>query len=97
MSIEFTNYADPANPVVSPMTADLTFRATARPTTTFTKSKYFSEGIRFVSSTDIKNRAGSATGTVTLGAQRVVSPSTPAYYATMGVAISKDKTVARPV
>lgn len=97
MSIEFTNYADPANPVVSPMTADLTFRATARPTTTFTKSKYFSEGIRFVSSTDIKNRAGSATGTVTLGAQKVVSPITPAYYATMGVAISKDKTVARPV
>jgi hypothetical protein len=97
MSIEFTNYADPANPVVSPMTADLSFRATARATSTFTKSKYFSEGIRFVSSTDVKNRAGSATGTVTLGAQKVVSPDTPAYYATMGVAISKDKTVARPV
>ena len=97
MSIEFTNYADPANPVVSPMTATLSFRATARATSTFTKSKYFSEGIRFVSSTDVKNRAGSATGTVTLGAQKVVSPDTPAYYATMGVAISKDKTVARPV
>jgi hypothetical protein len=97
MSMEFTNFADPANPVVSPMTADLSFRATARATKTFAKTKFLSEGIRFVSSTETKSRAGSATGTVTLGAQRVVSPDIPAYHATIAWADSKEKSTTRRV
>ena len=97
MSLEFTNYADPANPVVSPMTADLSFRATDRATKTFEKTKFVSEGIRFVSSAETKSRAGSATGTVTLGAQSVVSPAIPASDAMLAWANSKEKSVARPV
>lgn len=97
MSMEFTNFADPVNPVVSPMTANVSFRATAQATTTFAQSKSFSEGIRFVSSAGTKSRAVSATGTVTLGAQRVVSPDISSYFATIGSVISKEKTVTRPV
>lgn len=97
MSLEFTNYADPDNPVVSPMTADLSFRATAQASTTFAKSKYFSEGIKFVSSAKTKSRVGGATGTVTLGAQKVVSPASSTYYATIAWADSKEKTKVLPV
>lgn len=97
MSMEFTNFADPVNPVVSPMTANVSFWATAQATTTFAQSKSFSEGIRFVSSAGTKSRAVSATGTVTLGAQRVVSPDISSYFATIGSVISKEKTVTRPV
>lgn len=97
MSMDFTNFADPANPVVSPMTADLTFRATARPATTFAKTKFRSEGIRFVASTETKSRAGAATGTVTLGAQKVVTPDIPSYEATIAWAKNKEKSTTRPV
>ncbi|BCW66083.1 hypothetical protein NicSoilB4_08460 [Arthrobacter sp. NicSoilB4] len=95
MSLEFTNYADPANPVVSPMTADVSFRATDRATKTFAKTKFVSDGIRFVSSAETKSRAGTATGTVTIGAQSVVSPAIPAYEAMLAWANSKEKSVAR--
>lgn len=97
MSMEFTNFADPVNPVVSPMTANVSFRATAQATTTFAQSKSLSEGIRFVSSAGTKSRAASVTGTVTLGAQKVVSPNTSSYFATIASVVSKEKTVARPV
>ncbi|WP_104137668.1 hypothetical protein [Arthrobacter sp. ZGTC131] len=97
MSLEFTDYADPVNPAVSPMTADVSFRATARATTTFAKSVSFSGGIRFVSSEGAKSRASSATGTVTLGAQKVVSRDTSSISATIASVVSKEKTVARPV
>ena len=97
MSMEFTNYADPDNPVVSPMTADMSFRATAKAVTTFEKSKSFSEGIRFVSSEGTKSRAASATGTVTLGVQKVVPRGISSISATIASVVSKEKTVARPV
>lgn len=97
MSLEFTNYADPDNPVVSPLTADLSFRATAPASTTFAKSKYISEGIKFVSSAKTKSRTGGATGTVTLGAKKLVSPASSTYYATIAWADSKEKTKVLPV
>ena len=78
-------------------TSDLSFRATDRATKTFEKTKFVSEGIRFVSSAETKSRAGSATGTVTLGAQSVVSPAIPASDAMLAWANSKEKSVARPV
>lgn len=95
MSLEFTNYADPANPVVSPMTADVSFRATDRAIKTFAKTRFVSEGIRFVSSAETKSRAGTATGTVTIGAQSLVSPAIPASEAMLAWANSKEKSVAR--
>ena len=96
MSMEFTDSADPDNPVVSPMTADVSFRATAKATTTSTKFRSFSEGTRFVSSAGTKIRAASATGTITLGTQKVLSPDTSSYFATIGSAVSTEKTIARP-
>lgn len=97
MSMEFTNFADPDNPVVSPMTANVSFRATAQATKTFAKSKSFADGIRLVSSAGTKSRAVSATGTVTLGAQKVVSRDASSISATIGSVVSKEKTTARPV
>lgn len=97
MSIEFTNFADPDNPVVSPMTADLPFRATAKANTTRAKSRFFSEGTRVVSSADTKSRPISVTGTITLGAQKVVSPNISPYSATTATALNKEKTTVRPV
>jgi hypothetical protein len=97
MSLEFTNFADADNPVISPMTADVSFRATARATSTSEKSKSFSEGVRFVSSTGTKSRPVSVIGTITLGAQNVVSPDISSISATVGSVVTKEKTVARPV
>lgn len=97
MSMEFTNYADHDNPVVSPMTADVSFRATAKATTTSTKSKSFSEGTLVVSSARTKSRTASATGTVTLGTQKVVSPDISSYFAAIASAVNKEKTIARRV
>lgn len=96
MSIEFTNFADPENPVTSPMTADVSFRATARATTTSEKSQSLSEGVHFVSSTGTKSRPVSVTGTITLDAQNVVSPDVSSISATVGSVVTKEKTVARP-
>lgn len=96
MSMEFTNFADPDNPVVSPMTVNLSFRGTTRATTTSARAISFSEGIRFVSSEDAKSRAASATGTVTLGAHHVVSRDRSSISATIASVVSKEKTVARP-
>jgi hypothetical protein len=92
MSMEFTNFADPDNPVVSPMTADVSFRATAKATTTFAMSRFPSEGIRLVSSQGTKSRPVSATGTVTLGAQKVVSRGMSSFSATIGSVVTKEKT-----
>jgi hypothetical protein len=97
MSMEFTNYADAENPVVSPLTADVSFRATAQATKTSEKSKSRSDGIRFESSEKTKARAVSAAGTVTLGAQKVLSPDNSSISGTAGTVRSKEKTVTRPV
>jgi hypothetical protein len=97
MSMEFTNFADPANPVVVPMTADVSFRATAKVTKTSAKSKFHSEGIRLVSSADAKSRVASAKATITLGGQNVVSPDRSSYSATIASVVSKEKAIARPV
>jgi hypothetical protein len=98
MSMDFTNFADPVNPVVSRMNADVSFRATAQAITTFAKSTSASEGIRFVSSlAGTKSRAISATGTVTLGAQKVVSRDLSSFSGTIGSMVSKERTTARPV
>lgn len=96
-SMEFTNYAGPGNPTVSPMTVDLSFKATAPAAKTSAKFKSSGEGVRFVASTETKSRTGSATGTVTLGAQKLVSPATAAYTARVAWADSKEKTKTRPV
>lgn len=93
MSIEFTDFADPDNPVVSPMTANVSFRATAKATTSSAKSKSFSEGIRFVSSIGTKSRALSATGTIALGDQNVVSRDISSFSATIGSVVTKEKTI----
>ena len=97
MSMEFTNYADPENPVVSPMTADVSFRATASATKTFTESKSRSEGVRFVASQGTRSRPASVAGTVTLGDQKILTPNTLSFSATIASVISKEKTVNRPV
>jgi hypothetical protein len=97
MSMEFTNYADAENPVVSQVTADVSFKATAQATKTFEASKSRSEGIRFESSEATKSRPVSAAGTVTLGAQTVLSPDTSSISGKAGSVRSKEKTVARPV
>ncbi|MBT2549640.1 hypothetical protein [Arthrobacter sp. ISL-65] len=96
MSMEFTNYADAENPVVSAITADVSFRATAHATKTFEESKSRSEGIRFESSEGTKSRPVSAAGTVTLGTQEVLSPNTSSLSGTAGSVRSKEKTVTRP-
>ncbi|MFE4543498.1 hypothetical protein [Arthrobacter sp. NPDC056727] len=95
MSMEFTNFADPDNPVVSPMTADVSFRATAHATTASTKSKSRSEGTRFESSEDTRSRPASVGGTVKLGAQSVLSRSNSSSSATVGSVVTKEKTEAR--
>lgn len=95
--MDFTNYADPENPVVSPMTADVSFRATAAATTTFTSSKSRSEGVRFVSSQGTKSRPASVAGTVVIGTQNILSPKISSFSATIGSVVSKEKTVTRPV
>jgi hypothetical protein len=97
MSMEFTNFADPGNPVNSQLTADMSFRATAEADRTRVKSKSASAGIRFVSSADTKSRPVSSTGTIKLGTQNVVSAGMPAYYGMIASMVSKEKTVARPV
>jgi hypothetical protein len=97
MSMEFTNYADAENPVVSQVTADVSFRATAQATRTSEKSKSRSEGVRFVSSEKTKARPVSAAGTLTVGAQKVLSPDTSSISGMAGSVRSKEKTVARPV
>jgi hypothetical protein len=97
MSMEFTNYADPENPVVSPMTADVSFRATSSATTTFTESKSRFEGVRFVASQGTRSRPATVAGTVTLGAQKILTPNTLSYSATIASVVSKEKTVNRPV
>jgi hypothetical protein len=96
MSMEFTNYADPDNPVASPMTADVSFKATAHATKTFTESKSRSEGIRFVASQGTKSRPASVAGTVTLGAQKILTPKISSFSATIASVVSKEKTVTRP-
>ncbi|RAM38592.1 hypothetical protein [Arthrobacter globiformis] len=97
MSMEFTNYADAENPVVSQVTADVSFRATAQAVKTSEKSKSLSEGVRFVSSEKTKARPVSAAGTVTLGTEKVLSPDTASISGTAGSVLSKEKTVTRPV
>ena len=97
MSMEFTNFADPDNPRVSPMTADVSFKATTRPITTSTKSKFRSEDVRFVSSQFTKERSASVAGTVTLGTLKVLSPDISSFSATIGSVVSKEKTITRPV
>ncbi|PNH85171.1 hypothetical protein [Arthrobacter sp. AFG20] len=97
MSMEFTNYADSENPVVSAMTADLSFKATAQAAKTSEKSKSRSEDVRFESSEKTKARPVSAAGTVTLGDQKVLSPDTSSISGTAGSVLSKEKTVTRPV
>lgn len=95
--MEFTNFADPDNPTVSPITADVSFKATTQPITTSTKSKFRSEDVRFVSSQFTKKRSASVGGTVTLGAQKILSPDIASFSATIGSVVSKEKTVARPL
>jgi hypothetical protein len=95
--MEFTNYADAENPVVSQVTADVSFKATAQATRTSEKSKSRSEGVRFVSSEKTKARPVSAAGTVTVGAQKVLSPDTSSISGMAGSVRSKEKTVTRPV
>ncbi|WP_395398675.1 hypothetical protein ACHMXB_12500 [Arthrobacter sp. UC242_113] len=97
MSMEFTNYADAGNPVVSPLTADVSFKATANATKTFEESKSRSDGIRFESSEKTKARPVSVAGTVTIGDQKVLSPDTSSISGTAGSVRSKEKTVNRPV
>ncbi|MDP9694934.1 UNVERIFIED_ORG: hypothetical protein J2X79_002502 [Arthrobacter globiformis] len=97
MSMEFTNYADAGNPVVSPLTADVSFKATAHATKTFEESKFRSDGTRFVSSEGTRSRPVSVAGTVTLGAQNILSPDTSSISGTVGSVRSKEKTVTRPV
>ena len=97
MSMEFTDYADAENPVVSHVTADVSFKATAHATKTFEESKFRSDGIRFASSEKTRARPVSAAGTVTLGDQEVLSPATSSLSGTVGSVRSKEKTVTRPV
>ncbi|MFC9333871.1 hypothetical protein [Arthrobacter sp. NPDC057009] len=95
MSMEFTDFADPDNPAVLPMTVNVSFRATAPATTTSAKSTSMSAGMRFVSSRGTKSRPVAVKGTVTLGVQKVVAPDIPSYFATIGSVITKEKTVTR--
>jgi hypothetical protein len=97
MSMEFTDYADAENPVVSQVTADVSFRATAKTTKTSEKSRSRSEGVRFESSEKTKARTVSAAGTVTLGAQEILSPDMSSVSGTAGSVRSREKTVTRPV
>jgi hypothetical protein len=96
MTIEFTDYASD-NPVVSQLTADLSYRATGKANKTSTKSRIFSEGTRVVSSAATKSRPVSVTGTITLGAQKVVSPNISPYFTTVATALNKEKTTVRIV
>ena len=94
--MEFTDYADAENPVVSHVTADVSFKATAHATKTFEESKFRSDGTRFVSSEGTRSRPVSVAGTVTLGAQNILSPDTTSISGTVGSVRSKEKTVTRP-
>lgn len=97
MSMEFTNFADPDNPAVSPMTADLSFRATAQATKTSAKSESRSESIRSVSSQHTKRRPASVAGTVTLGAENILPPANSSFSATIASVVSIEKMTVRPV
>jgi hypothetical protein len=97
MSMEFTNYADAENPVVSQVMADVSFKATAQATKTFEASKSRSEGIRFESSERYQEPGPSLQScTVTLGAQMVLSPDTSSISGMAGSVRSKEKTVSSP-
>jgi hypothetical protein len=70
--------------------------ATATVTTTFVRDVFDFEGIRIISSAGTKSRAAVATGTVTLGTERVVAPDNSSFHATIDSAVSKEKALDRP-
>lgn len=93
MAVNFRNFA---NGTVVPVTVNMSFRATAKATTTFVRDVSVSEGVRLVTSAGTKSRTGLATGTVTFGAQSVVSPDASSVTAQIDSAVTKEKTKDRP-
>lgn len=82
---------------VSPMAVNLSFKATSKATTTSVKEVFESNGVRFVSAASTAGRTASATGTIALGADKLVGPGISSASASIDSAVNKEKTIDRPV